>query len=682
MDSQGNKIITFSFYAEKDDLVDTKEKLTKEAQSKYYSNLLDAIKKEQEAIRKELKKSNLNGNGASQKSAAKICPKDIPPRFAQHHYLGFLQKCDDLKSDRDSRRINRTEDIRIAENLQRIDKLWRPSIALALAMREHKNGGKIDEYHLLFQPGHSDLQHRKYVEWIKADIERLSPGTYVCLDEINIGGGHDFQDIYCALLDYFESYKKETGGFDSKARYFVNVTSGSQATRMCLFLMAQERWIPAETIQLSRSNPNLGDKSCPSAQQNTGYCVIAQAMVDSGEFRRQREDLIKESADNQSILKQHITTRDPTYNRMIEEIEKISLLSDDPLLILGPTGAGKSHLAEQIHNLKKKKSLITGKFVSLNCATLAGSDENMTMSALFGQAKGAYTGAMDRKGAIENADKGTLFLDEIGCLPLDTQKMLLTALDKKKFQKLGEDNEKDSDFKLICATNDDLVSKVNAGLFRSDLFERIRMWTFRLPGLGERKDDISPNIDAELKKFVEHQQSRNKNVNNIILEGQPREKFLAYAKSIPLSGNFRELHRMVWRMATLAHGPQITMDVVDAEIERHKTETRPQEQEHEDKPIPDTSATPKDTSTNSQDVSDVLRKLLGNDYKTKFDPLDLIQLEYVVKACRSARNAAELGRALRPGGNGNVTLNNFLKRDFIKDANLTFSAIKSAWNDA
>ena len=120
---------------------------------------------------------------------------------------------------------------------------------------------------------------------------------------------------------------------------------------------------------------------------------------------------------------------------MIEQIERVAIASRAPLLLTGPTGAGKSQLARRIFELKKARRQVAGEFVEVNCATLRGDG---AMSALFGHVTGAFTGAVeDRPGLLRTADGGVLFLDEIGELGLDEQAMLLRALEEKTFLPVG-----------------------------------------------------------------------------------------------------------------------------------------------------------------------------------------------------------------------------------------------------
>jgi len=136
-----------------------------------------------------------------------------------------------------------------------------------------------------------------------------------------------------------------------------------------------------------------------------------------------------------------VATRNAEFNRLIEEIEVVALRSKAPMLLTGPTGAGKSRLARRIYELRQQRCGVDGAFVEVNCATLRG---DTAMSALFGHKKGAFTGAMsDRPGLLREAQGGMLFLDEIGELGADEQAVLLRAVEEGVYLPVGSagDNE-------------------------------------------------------------------------------------------------------------------------------------------------------------------------------------------------------------------------------------------------
>lgn len=284
------------------------------------------------------------------------------------------------------------------------------------------------------------------------------------------------------------------------------------------------------------------------------------------------------------------------------------------MLLIGPTGAGKSFLARRIYELKRGRHQVQGRFVEVNCATLRGDG---AMSALFGHIKGAFTGAQNaRDGLLRAADGGMLFLDEIGELGLDEQAMLLKAIEEKRFFPMGSDKEVDSDFLIIAGTHRDLRGRVAQGLFREDLYARINLWTFNLPGLAGRREDIEPNIDFELERHA-REQGRLVRFN---LEA--RRRYLAFASSSEAAwlGNFRELSASITRMATLADSGRIDEAQAEEEIERLRY------------------------AWGLSQAQDPLATLLGD--TAELDLFDRLQLQAVLEVCRQADSLSDAGRKL------------------------------------
>src|SRR5882762_3571471 len=228
--------------------------------------------------------------------------------------------------------------------------------------------------------------------------------------------------------------------------YLCDRSLHTHVAQICLFLLTESRWLPGRLIQCSPDR----DRGSP------GNIKIID--LDLSRYDRIASRFQQEQREGVSYLKGGIETRNTAFNRLIDRIEQVAIATRDPLLLMGPTGAGKSRLARRIYELKKMRHTITGDFIDVNCATLRGDG---AMSTLFGHVKGAFTGALkDRPGVLRAADKGMLFLDEIGELGNDEQAMLLRALEEKTFLPLGSDREVRSDFQLIAGTNRDLAAEV------------------------------------------------------------------------------------------------------------------------------------------------------------------------------------------------------------------------------
>jgi DNA-binding NtrC family response regulator len=175
--------------------------------------------------------------------------------------------------------------------------------------------------------------------------------------------------------------------------------------------------------------------------------------------------------------------------------------SNLPVLIEGETGAGKEYVAEAIHLNSRRKDQ---PFVVMDCTA---TPQSLIESVLFGCTKGAFTGAIERRGLLKEADKGTLFLDEIGEITLEIQPKLLRCLETKRFRPLGSSKEIMSDFRIICATNRDLKTMTQKEAFRSDLFYRISAHKIYIPPLRERPSDI-PILVRYFLKQIAHEHDR------------------------------------------------------------------------------------------------------------------------------------------------------------------------------
>ena len=195
-----------------------------------------------------------------------------------------------------------------------------------------------------------------------------------------------------------------------------------------------------------------------------------------------------------NFLSKKIKTYDLDFWSQIESIDNMAL-GFRPLHLIGPTGVGKTKLAQLVHEFLYG---VKKNFVSLNCAEIS---ESLIESELFGYKKGAFTGALsDKKGLISLANGGTLFLDEIATMPMRIQKKVLKALDEKSYLPVGSEKRETSEFFLISATCEDLFELMRMGRFRKDLYYRIEGFTLSIRAIKDRRGDIPLLIDHFLER--------------------------------------------------------------------------------------------------------------------------------------------------------------------------------------
>jgi NtrC-family two-component system response regulator AlgB len=224
---------------------------------------------------------------------------------------------------------------------------------------------------------------------------------------------------------------------------------------------------------------------------------------------------------------------------------------DVSVLLRGENGTGKSVLARQLHALSSRSAK---PFVVVNCPTLS---EDLLASELFGHARGAFTGAVrDQPGRVEAAEGGTLFLDEVGELPPSLQAKLLRFLQDRQFERVGENQTRSADVRILAATNRDLEAEVKAGHFREDLLFRLNTIEIVVPPLRERREDILPLAHRFLAVFAE--------AGSPPLELSPETE--ASLASYDWPGNVRELRNAMERASILAAGRRITMESLPERI--------------------------------------------------------------------------------------------------------------------
>ena len=470
---------------------------------------------------------------------------------------------------------------------------WRPSVALT----QHDNF-EVERLELIYDRRFSRLAHN-----LKQEIEAEGE-TEVLLQRIELSNPWDFQEVYGALFDFARDY-----GFDEeREEYHVHLTTGTHVAQICWFLLTESRHIPARLLQTS---PPRKD-----GEDIRGAYNIVDLDLSRYNALQQRFDLVAEEYN--ALLKSGIKTRNREFNALIERVEQIATTSDSPILIQGATGTGKSELASKIYELKLQRRRIKGRFVHVNCSTLKG---ERAMSALFGHRRGGMVNATnDRRGLLREADGGVLFLDEIDEFGSDEQAMILHAIETGKFFPLGSDHEISSKFQLVAGANRELGKLVAEGKFRPDLYARLNLWTFNLPPLKNRREDIEPNIEFELSKVEATLGFR------VGFNADAAQRYIEFATDPSASwvGNFRDLGASIMRLCTLAPRGRITGPMVDAEIQYLSHQW-----------------------TSAEDNPDelLIREYCGENVE-KIDPFDIVQLAYVIRTCQSSKTLSSAGRTL------------------------------------
>jgi transcriptional regulatory protein RtcR len=519
---------------------------------------------------------------------------------------------------------------------------WRPSIGICM----HRDTFPIDRFVLVFEE-----QNFSIAKQLSEEISVVSPETEVVLESLrNWKNPWDFKEVYESLYQLALDYP-----FDpSKEDYYAHITTGTHAAQIAWFSLIESALIPGKILQTYQERddafetPRDWDGFEPTERSGETKTGFEKVDVAEERFDVMRRRFAEKSTTNVERLKGGIKTENEKYNRLILDIEKIAGRDPWPILLTGATGVGKTTIAERIFELKKTDMELEGEFVSANCATFG----NLASSELFGHEKGAFTGAVKKRdGLLKKANGGVLFLDEIGELNVEVQALLLKALEEKTFYPLGSDKEQFSDFQLISGTNKNLSFAIEKGEFRGDLLARIDTWTFLMPSLKERREDIEPNLDAELKELSIE---RKKDVS---INKEARLAFLKFARSPKATwdGNFRDLKKAVRRMATFAESGRIGTTEAREESKRLLDSWRKPEREGRR-----------------------LARLLLGKRAEEHDLFELLQLEGVLEACRNADSQSAAGRKLYAVSRKNKKSSNDSDRlgKFLRGFGLDWKTVK------
>jgi DNA-binding NtrC family response regulator len=262
----------------------------------------------------------------------------------------------------------------------------------------------------------------------------------------------------------------------------------------------------------------------------------------------QQQQIISENKElHQQLEKSYahlLTGRSEYIRRLRRKIAQIAP-TNATVLIQGESGTGKELVARAIHQHSSRRNK---PFIAFNCAAI---NENLAESELFGHERGAFTGAYrTRPGKFEIADGGTLFLDEIGEMNLKVQAKLLRALESKEFERVGGTKPIKVDVRIIAATNKDLEREVKEGLFRADLYHRLKVITIQMPPLRERREDIPLLVETFIEELGRKNGKKVKGITGAALKVLMRYDW---------PGNVRELKNCIESALVVADGDMITL---------------------------------------------------------------------------------------------------------------------------
>ena len=269
------------------------------------------------------------------------------------------------------------------------------------------------------------------------------------------------------------------------------------------------------------------------------------------QHRLELENAYLQEEINSEFNHHQIIGRSPAIQNLIQQIELVAP-TDSTVLIDGESGTGKELVARAIHDMshRSERSLIR-----VNCAAIP---KDLFESEFFGHVKGAFTGASsDRPGRFELADGGTLFLDEVGEIPLDLQGKLLRVLQEQQLERVGDSKTRRVNVRIIAATNRDLVSLMQAGQFREDLYFRLNVFPIHSIPLRQRQEDIPLLTQHFLKKF-----SQRANKTGLKIPLSELQKLQNYN----WPGNIRELENVLERQVILAQGGALRFDGLDEQF--------------------------------------------------------------------------------------------------------------------
>jgi formate hydrogenlyase transcriptional activator len=284
--------------------------------------------------------------------------------------------------------------------------------------------------------------------------------------------------------------------------------------------------------------------SCPGCRERDERITeLQQRVAELQRFQRETTYLRDEAKTDRDL--RLLTGESQAMKTVRLAIQQVAG-TDSTVLILGETGTGKELVARAIHQLSSRRDHL---LVTVNCAAFG---PGVIASELFGHEQGAFTGATRRRiGRFELAHQGTIFLDEVGELAMETQVLLLRALQERIIERVGGNEPIPINVRIIAATHQDLSVATQQGKFRDDLFFRLNVFPIQVPPLRERRQDIMDLVSHFLRHF-------SRRMGKAVNEVDPATQKLLM--DYPWPGNVRELENMIERGMIVTNGPTLELD--------------------------------------------------------------------------------------------------------------------------
>lgn len=434
---------------------------------------------------------------------------------------------------------------------------------LALILDREKAGKPFDEAWLLCTGGAfleraKDLEREAREEGARI---RFHPIDFPVKDVI------DYSEIWDLLGRTLSLIRERAGAVPRDWTFLLD--SGTPQMKTSLFLAARSGLFPARLVQGIPPRFAGGSYKCREVRvEGMPEIGISASGVRESRERESRDAVsaispapVRKSVPpkpRDAVLGEGIVVGSPAFEATLQRAVSAARF-DEPVLILGETGTGKTLVAKRIHEESSRRG---GPFVEVNCSAIPAS---MAESELFGHEQGAFTGAdKARTGKIRTASGGTLFLDEVGDLPPDVQAKLLKALEEKTVTPVGSDTPEPVDVRFVAATNRHLPGMIKEGTFRRDLYERLKVVTVTIPALRERREGVRP-----LAAYFLSEMNEKYNDDHFLTEDA-----LVLLESYSWPGNVRELKNAITSAACTAATAALGPEALPEEVRRSRDGAR------------------------------------------------------------------------------------------------------------